>query len=141
MFGKIGLPELILILVIALIIFGPRKLPDIGRSIGRGIREFRQATTEISKTVSLDDDEDEIMSETKAAKEKKKENEDVVSANVESETKETITGENQTEPSEDAQPDPEVKAEDVDGSSDEESSDEQEKEDLLMTNNKDKEHH
>ncbi|MEW5921952.1 MAG: twin-arginine translocase TatA/TatE family subunit [Bacillota bacterium] len=59
MFGKIGLPELILILVIALIIFGPRKLPEIGRSIGRGIREFRQATTEISRNVSLDDDEEE----------------------------------------------------------------------------------
>lgn len=59
LFGRIGLPELILILVIALIIFGPRKLPEIGRSIGRGIRELRQATTEISKTVSLDDAEDE----------------------------------------------------------------------------------
>jgi sec-independent protein translocase protein TatA len=59
LFGRIGLPELILILVIALIIFGPRKLPEIGRSIGKGIRELRQATTEISKTVSLDDLEDE----------------------------------------------------------------------------------
>lgn len=59
MFGRIALPELILILVIALIIFGPRKLPEIGRSIGRGIRELRQATAEISKTVSLDDAEDE----------------------------------------------------------------------------------
>ncbi len=57
MFGRIGLPELVLILVIALIIFGPRKLPDIGRSIGRGLREFKQATTEISRNVSLDDDE------------------------------------------------------------------------------------
>ena len=59
MFGKIGLQELILILVIALIIFGPRKLPEIGRSIGKGIREFRQATTEMSRNVSLDDGEDE----------------------------------------------------------------------------------
>ena len=71
MFGKIGLPELILILVIALIIFGPRKLPDIGRSIGKGIREFRQATTEISKTVSLDDDEEEIMEGSKKTVETK----------------------------------------------------------------------
>ncbi len=70
MFGKIGLPELILILVIALIIFGPRKLPDIGRSIGKGIREFRQATTEISKTVSFDDDENVVDSDKKATETK-----------------------------------------------------------------------
>ncbi len=56
MFGKIGLPELVLILAIALIIFGPRKLPEIGKSIGRGIREFRQATSEAKKSVSLEED-------------------------------------------------------------------------------------
>jgi sec-independent protein translocase protein TatA len=71
LFGKIGLPELILILVIALIIFGPRKLPEIGKSIGRGLREFRQATTEISRTVSLDDDDESLEGnkETKKTKE------------------------------------------------------------------------
>ncbi len=70
MFGKIGLPELILILVIALIIFGPRKLPEIGKSIGKGLREFKQATTEISKTVSFDDD-DVIIEGDKETKENK----------------------------------------------------------------------
>ncbi|MGI6319025.1 MAG: twin-arginine translocase TatA/TatE family subunit [Dethiobacteria bacterium] len=59
MFGKIGIQELVLILAIALIIFGPRKLPEIGRSLGRGLREFRQATSEIQKNISLDDDEKE----------------------------------------------------------------------------------
>lgn len=59
MFGKIGIQELVLILAIALIIFGPRKLPEIGRSIGRGLREFRQATSEVQKNISLDDDEQE----------------------------------------------------------------------------------
>jgi sec-independent protein translocase protein TatA len=58
-FGKIGIQELVLILAIALIIFGPRKLPEIGRSLGRGLREFRQATSEIQKNISLDDDEKE----------------------------------------------------------------------------------
>ncbi len=57
MFGKIGMQELILILALALIIFGPRKLPEIGRSIGQGIREFKKATTEMQKNISLDDDE------------------------------------------------------------------------------------
>jgi len=41
MFGSIGMPELVIIFVIALIIFGPRKLPELGRSLGRGIREFK----------------------------------------------------------------------------------------------------
>ncbi len=69
MIGRLGLPELILILAIALIIFGPRKLPEIGRSIGKGIREFKQATTEVKKSVSLDDNEEEEK-ETAPAKEK-----------------------------------------------------------------------
>ncbi len=59
MFGKIGIQELILILALALIIFGPRKLPEIGRSIGQGLREFKKATTEIQKSVSLDESEKE----------------------------------------------------------------------------------
>jgi len=48
----LGLPEIILILVIALVVFGPRRLPEIGRSMGRSIQEFRKAASEISKDVS-----------------------------------------------------------------------------------------
>lgn len=58
MFGRIGMQELILILALALIIFGPRKLPEIGRSIGQGLREFKKATTEMQKSVSLDEGEE-----------------------------------------------------------------------------------
>ena len=46
MFG-IGLPELLIILVVALIVVGPRKLPDLAKSLGKGMREFRKATDEI----------------------------------------------------------------------------------------------
>lgn len=46
MFPSIGIPELILILVIALVIFGPGKLPEIGKAVGKSIREFRSASTE-----------------------------------------------------------------------------------------------
>ncbi len=45
MFG-LGMPELILILIIALVIFGPSKLPEMGSSVGKAIREFRNATKE-----------------------------------------------------------------------------------------------
>jgi sec-independent protein translocase protein TatA len=51
MFGSIGMPELIIILVIALIIFGPRKLPELGRSLGKSIGEFRRASNELRSTL------------------------------------------------------------------------------------------
>jgi TatA/E family protein of Tat protein translocase len=47
MFGNIGLPEMVLIMAIALLVFGPKKLPEIGRSIGKAMREFKKATEEI----------------------------------------------------------------------------------------------
>ena len=51
MFGPIGMPELIIIMVIALIIFGPRKLPELGRSIGRSLNEFKRASNELRSTL------------------------------------------------------------------------------------------
>lgn len=51
MFGSIGMPELIIIFIIALIIFGPRKLPELGRSLGRSIAEFRRASNELRSTL------------------------------------------------------------------------------------------
>jgi sec-independent protein translocase protein TatA len=45
MFGNIGAPEIIIVLVIVLIIFGPKRLPDLGRSLGRGMREFKDSVT------------------------------------------------------------------------------------------------
>lgn len=44
MFGSLGIPELIIILLIIILIFGANRLPDIGRGIGRGIRNFKDAT-------------------------------------------------------------------------------------------------
>ena len=51
MFGSIGMPELVIILVIALIIFGPRKLPELGRSLGKSIGEFKKASNELRSTI------------------------------------------------------------------------------------------
>jgi TatA/E family protein of Tat protein translocase len=51
MFGSIGMPELIIIFFIALIIFGPRKLPELGRSLGRSLGEFKRASNELRSTL------------------------------------------------------------------------------------------
>ena len=49
--GSIGMPELVIIMVIALIIFGPRKLPELGRSLGRSLGEFKRASNELRNTL------------------------------------------------------------------------------------------
>ena len=53
---NIGAPELIIILVIALLILGPGKLPEVGSSLGKSIREFRKASTDIQESVKVDVD-------------------------------------------------------------------------------------
>ena len=51
MFPSLGFPELLIIMLVALIIFGPRKLPELGRSLGKSLGEFRKASNELKSTL------------------------------------------------------------------------------------------
>lgn len=78
------MPELIIILVIALIVFGPRKLPDLGRSLGRSLSEFKRASSELRSTL-----EDEIRVEEKQEQPGSTSADTTASASTTSETKTT----------------------------------------------------
>jgi len=71
MIGSLGMPELIVIFIIALIIFGPRKLPELGRSLGKSIAEFKKATNELQSTleeeIRLDEQRSAYDAQKKAA--------------------------------------------------------------------------
>ncbi len=60
---NLGFPELVVIFVVALVVFGPRKLPELGRSLGRSIGEFKRATNELKRTW-----EDEVQAENEEVK-------------------------------------------------------------------------
>lgn len=82
--GNIGIPSLILILVIALIIFGPKKLPEIGSAFGKTLKEFKNSTTGLfedkpasdkSKNIDTANKEDKEIEEIKDIKDIKEDNE------------------------------------------------------------------
>jgi sec-independent protein translocase protein TatA len=68
MFGSIGMPELIIIFVIALVIFGPRKLPELGRSLGKSLAEFKRASNELKSTLEEEIRIEEQQQKVEAAK-------------------------------------------------------------------------
>ena len=56
MLGSIGMPELILIFIVALIVFGPKKLPEIGKSLGKGLAEFKKASDDFKQSIQREVD-------------------------------------------------------------------------------------
>src|ERR1700694_5814819 len=61
MFGSIGFPELLVIFVIALIVFGPKKLPELGRSLGNAINEFKKTSNQLRSTLDEEIRQDEQL--------------------------------------------------------------------------------
>jgi sec-independent protein translocase protein TatA len=68
--GSLGMQEIIVIFVLALIVFGPRKLPELGKTLGKGLAEFKKASNELKQTweeeVRLDKEKD-VMAEAREA--------------------------------------------------------------------------
>jgi sec-independent protein translocase protein TatA len=56
MFGSIGMQEIVLILFILLLLFGAKRLPELGESLGKGIREFKRGVSEIKEDIESDDE-------------------------------------------------------------------------------------
>jgi len=72
MFGSLGLPELLVIFAVALIVFGPRRLPEIGRTLGKALGEFKKASDELKNTIEREVHTEElkqIVPEVRAATE------------------------------------------------------------------------
>jgi Tat protein translocase TatB subunit len=67
MFGPIGMPEMIVIAVIALIIFGPRRLPELGKSLGKSIAEFKRASNDLKNTLEEEIRIEELQDARKSA--------------------------------------------------------------------------
>jgi sec-independent protein translocase protein TatA len=65
--GPIGMPEMVVIAVIALIIFGPRKLPELGKSLGKSIAEFKRASNELKNTLEEEIRTEELQDACKSA--------------------------------------------------------------------------
>lgn len=71
MFGSLGFQEILVILVLALLIFGPRKLPEIGRTLGKSLAEFRRATNELKRSIENEVQADEIKASIEGTKDPK----------------------------------------------------------------------
>ncbi|TRZ90712.1 TatA/E family twin arginine-targeting protein translocase [bacterium] len=83
MFGSIGPMELVLIFVVALLVFGPKKLPEIGRSVGKAIREFKKTSEEIKSRIEEEIEASEVKDVAKTLETEAKEIKDNLTKELE----------------------------------------------------------
>ncbi|HVC18464.1 MAG TPA: twin-arginine translocase TatA/TatE family subunit [Vicinamibacterales bacterium] len=71
MFGSIGAGEVLMILIIALIVFGPRKLPEMGKALGRGLNEFKKASSDLRSSleaeIRIEHEQEKLQQQAQAA--------------------------------------------------------------------------
>ena len=72
MFGSIGMTEILVILVVALLVIGPKRLPNLARSIGRTLRDFKKATSDFQDSIDIDPVEEYYETDTTKEKNNKK---------------------------------------------------------------------
>ncbi|MBE17237.1 MAG: twin-arginine translocase subunit TatB [Nitrospinae bacterium] len=77
MFGSIGMTELLVILVVALLVIGPKKLPNLARTIGRTLRDFKRATSDFENSIDIETDEEYDDSDITTQKKNKKNEETI----------------------------------------------------------------
>tara|TARA_B100001167_G_C16761657_1_gene301788 strand:+ start:344 stop:640 length:297 start_codon:yes stop_codon:yes gene_type:complete len=93
--GPVGVPEMIIILVIALIVFGPRKLPDLGKSVGKALGEFKRASNDLRNTL---DEEIRIEDKQSGKDNSSKKSETIQESNKPTVTTAPASGVHPTEP-------------------------------------------
>lgn len=77
MFGSIGMTELIVIMVVALVVIGPKRLPELARTLGKALGDFKRATSDFQNSFSMEDDYDlDVLDEETKEKDKKADGED-----------------------------------------------------------------
>ena len=99
MFGPLGMPEIIMIFIVGLLLFGPRKMPELGRSIGRALGEFRRASNEFKRTVEDEVSAEEIRSVEKEIRDIKNAGTDFVKKTIDTASEESTIPEEQSEKS------------------------------------------
>ena len=97
MFGPLGMPEIIMIFIVGLLLFGPRKMPQIGRSIGRALGEFRRASNEFKRTVEDEVAAEDIRSVEKDLRDIKTAGTDFIKETIETAAEEPASPEEQSE--------------------------------------------
>jgi sec-independent protein translocase protein TatA len=65
MFGSLGAPEIILIIIAILILFGAKKIPELAKGIGKGMKEFKKAVKEVEEDINLDESDEKKETEDK----------------------------------------------------------------------------
>mgnify|MGYP006447509225 CR=1 FL=1 len=76
LFGSIGIPELLIIFVVALVVIGPKLMPEIAKTLGKALRDFKRATSDFQDTINLETDYDLEPTETEKSVTKKEEEKD-----------------------------------------------------------------